>query len=237
MSAPGGGQVYSQGRLCRPWIKGRTSLSFRHAPSGAEVGFGGRRIPSRGKMPLANDRDPSGVKQKNLSLTTGPQIGNLCLARSLGASQEVAEIQPLLAECRGQRYRRRARFTRTHTRPVCWIHRLRRGYLCSGREGRVFQEGGATPTVEPLPNEVPSTTAPLPMVTLSPMTILVVESPKMIELLPALKLSPIERAPLPGEVMVTPKPVLNVRANRDGLAEVGADGVAPSQTVSDGTRH
>ena len=34
-------------------------------------------------MPLATDRDPSGVKQKNLSLTTGPQIGNLFLARSL----------------------------------------------------------------------------------------------------------------------------------------------------------
>ena len=34
-------------------------------------------------MPLATDRDPSGVKQKNLSLTTGSQIGNLFLVRSL----------------------------------------------------------------------------------------------------------------------------------------------------------
>ena len=34
-------------------------------------------------MPLAIDRDPSGVKQQNLSLTTGPQIGSLFLARSL----------------------------------------------------------------------------------------------------------------------------------------------------------
>ena len=34
-------------------------------------------------MPLATDRDPSGVKQKNLSLVTGPLIGNLFLARSL----------------------------------------------------------------------------------------------------------------------------------------------------------
>ena len=33
-------------------------------------------------MPLATDRDPSGVKQKNLPVTTGPQIGNLFLARS-----------------------------------------------------------------------------------------------------------------------------------------------------------
>ena len=33
-------------------------------------------------MPLATDRDPSGVKQKNPSLTTGPQIGNVFLARS-----------------------------------------------------------------------------------------------------------------------------------------------------------
>ena len=31
-------------------------------------------------MPLATDRDPSGVKQKNLALTTGPQIGSLFLA-------------------------------------------------------------------------------------------------------------------------------------------------------------
>ena len=31
-------------------------------------------------MPLATDRDPSGVKQKNPSLITGPPIGNLFLA-------------------------------------------------------------------------------------------------------------------------------------------------------------
>ena len=37
-------------------------------------------------MPLATDRDPSGVRQKNLSLTTGPQIENLFLARSQGSA-------------------------------------------------------------------------------------------------------------------------------------------------------
>ena len=57
-------------------------IPFRHAPSWAEVGSGWRRISSRGKMPLATDRDPSGVKQKNLSFTAGPPIGNLILARS-----------------------------------------------------------------------------------------------------------------------------------------------------------
>ena len=40
---------------------------------------------SRGKMPLANDRDPSGVKPRDLSLTTGPHIGKLFLARSLSS--------------------------------------------------------------------------------------------------------------------------------------------------------
>ena len=39
-------------------------------------------------MPLATDRDPSGVKQKNLSLATGPQIGNLFLARSTYLSRQ-----------------------------------------------------------------------------------------------------------------------------------------------------
>ena len=35
------------------------------------------------RAPLANDRDPFGVKRRDLSLTTGPQIRKLFLARSL----------------------------------------------------------------------------------------------------------------------------------------------------------
>ena len=57
-------------------------IPFRHAPSGAEVGSGGSRS-FQGQNAPGYDRDPSGVKQKNLSLTTGPQIGSLFLARSL----------------------------------------------------------------------------------------------------------------------------------------------------------
>ena len=34
-------------------------------------------------MPLANNHDPSGVKPRDLSLTVGPQIGELFLAYSL----------------------------------------------------------------------------------------------------------------------------------------------------------
>ena len=51
-----------------------------------------------------------------------------------------------------------------------------------------------SPTVEPLPSDVPSTTAPLPMVTLSPMTTLavLVLPPRILELLPATKFWPMK---------------------------------------------
>ena len=48
---------------------------------------------SRGKMPLANDRDPSGVKPRDLSLTTGPQIGKLFLARSQNVRNDASEAR------------------------------------------------------------------------------------------------------------------------------------------------
>ena len=54
-------------------------------------------------MPLANDRDPSGVKPRDLSLTTGPQIGKSRLARSQNVRNDASKagsrmaLHPLIA--------------------------------------------------------------------------------------------------------------------------------------------
>ena len=60
--APGGVQVHSEAAL--PPLDQGPHIAFRHAPSGAEVGSGGRRIPSRGKMPLVTTVTPPGSSRR-----------------------------------------------------------------------------------------------------------------------------------------------------------------------------
>ena len=75
-------RYHSQGRLCRPWIEGRKLPPATPHPFGGRYWWASNSFQGQ-NAPGYQDRDPSGVKQKNLSLATGPQIGNVFLARSL----------------------------------------------------------------------------------------------------------------------------------------------------------
>ena len=65
-----GRRFIARGGPAAPGSRAENSLPARPVPSGAEA-CGRRRIPTRGKMPLANNRDPSGVKPRGSSLSTG----------------------------------------------------------------------------------------------------------------------------------------------------------------------